>query len=697
MSHVRSLFVVGATALVACQKSPIEPTGPRVDIDVAPLSLPGVRGVEYALAVFGAPPSAPVFDVDGAVVGPGNTAITVWAEPSVTSNRYGNGPGGDLTYIGTCDASVAENWVALALRQIDVGAGNGSYDGAGPFAGSGNVLDDERSAFTASPGSADGDPDFDNPCAYDEACVLKFRCAENEDTLVAFNLTIMRDAEQGFFDVAVDFEDVFCSMKIDTCYADGDDADGEPDPITLLFGADGERVPTAVIAAACTAGPGEDSVMWMAPLVVTCDDGVRFTIDPTGDSDVDPVTPGVPGNHTTDASRPGALIAAGGRATGALTFTAPAGGAGTTIAAGTPLQSADGRDYLTTAAITVDAGTSAAVAARAIDDGAVYNGTPTFGALATHDTGGAAVAIEVATEGFAGGFDAIYEEGTQVEVGYGLYWGDEQLACDEAGTSCGKIYWNVALNLTDLGDAGFENCRVATAVTASGGPALEQFVNGGLAGPGATYGFVEISAPLTEGLAPSCYQGPMGSAYAATRYGASPDMIGAEPFPHLCSFYERGAVAPRSLGDVEGYFSDTDGNPDDARYGGRFSASTPLALGFAQLGGDATGPCRSRVLDTISGAWFDGTTGVESFTWHGAWAGEGDLGAYRIEVYTRVGSGPWQIRGGYTVDLRLDEGRAFFTAGGTFAIDGDDAVALVVTRTDAPIAGPIDLTLTVGP
>ncbi|MFO0747449.1 MAG: hypothetical protein U1F43_17560 [Myxococcota bacterium] len=94
--------------------------------------------------------------------------------------------------------------------------------------------------------------------------------------LVEFDLAIMRDAQQGFFDVAVNFGDIFCSMKFDSCYDDG-----EGDDITLLFGdsagesgvVDGDgRDHTAVFGLACTAGTGDaiDTSILYSSVQVTC-------------------------------------------------------------------------------------------------------------------------------------------------------------------------------------------------------------------------------------------------------------------------------------------------------------------------------------------------------------------------------------------------------------------------------------------
>lgn len=461
--------LVALALATGCSKDPVQaPGGPRVTITSAALTLPDVAGIEYALAVYNAAPSGVIFDLDGVAT---NAGSLVWNLPSVTSTQYGDGRGA-VSYVGPCDASAAENWVALSLRKVAVADGQGSFDGVAPYAGSDNLLDDQHTAFSTSPGSNDGDADFVNPCPYDKPCVAKFRCAENEDTPVAFNLSMMRGAEQGFFDFAVDFEDIFCSAKLDTCY------EGNR-PIELLFGADGERDRTAVMATACTAGAGAGvtTVLWMSAVTVACDNGIAFTIDPTGDEDGDASTPGTEGNHQAEV---------------------------------------------------------------------------------------------------------VLADGSRRAIGYGIYWGDELLDCD--GVSCNKAFWNLALNLDDLEAAGLSNCHLKAAVTASGGPALDQFVGGTLAGPGQTYGFVAFDGKVQQGGRAACFQGPMGSDVAPVVYGASADLVGSTPFPRMCAYYERGAGAARSLGAVSGYFSDRDGMIGLASYAGRSRAAATLALAFDARG-----------------------------------------------------------------------------------------------------------------
>ncbi len=246
-----AIVIVPAALAVGCSEGP---SGPGVEIAVAPLTLPGIVDICYGLTVYnGDPATLATPDTDDDV-------DTVWALDGVCSTQYGNDDGGDITYIGTCDASAGNNYVSLVLETVEVTAPGGSL--------AGNILDDQDT-------EVDGNPDFQNPCTAGEPCILDFPCIENADTLVEFNLTVLRRAEQGFFDIAVNFEDVFCSAKVDC-------VDANNDPITLLHDSDGNRGPTLVTAFACTAGPGASTTLHLNNVVLDCADTANdFTIDPT--------------------------------------------------------------------------------------------------------------------------------------------------------------------------------------------------------------------------------------------------------------------------------------------------------------------------------------------------------------------------------------------------------------------------------
>ncbi len=222
--------------------------GPSVGISVAPLTLAGVTDACYGLTVFNAPLAGLA------------TADTVWTQAGICADQYGDGTG-SITYIGTCDAASTLNTVELTLERLCSG---GPCDAAATT----DIATSE----------------YDNPCPAATPCRLEAPCQENEDTLVEFTLTIMRDAEQGFFDIAVNFEDVFCSAKVDCKYDDGT-------AIELLHDGDA-RAQTLVMTLACTAGPGQSTILGMSDVVIACDSGQVYEISPVaGVGNIGPLEP----------------------------------------------------------------------------------------------------------------------------------------------------------------------------------------------------------------------------------------------------------------------------------------------------------------------------------------------------------------------------------------------------------------------
>ncbi|HRE88612.1 MAG TPA: hypothetical protein PK095_05675 [Myxococcota bacterium] len=241
-----SILLSGAIA--ACDEGAPESefTGPGIAITVAPLNLTNISNACYEILIENAALGA-------AGVGVRGGANDVLLLPSVCSADYGNIQGGDITYIAPCDASFT----------TDIGPQDGR----------------QNSSVTVWPtlvGPAEGS--WVNPCNTDadadiEGCQIFVDCRPNADTFVEFNFTIMRDAQQGFFDVAVNFEDVFCSAKLDSCYANGAVATtcADANKINLLHNATGTtRQHTAVAAFACTAGPGKESALLIGKPSVTC-------------------------------------------------------------------------------------------------------------------------------------------------------------------------------------------------------------------------------------------------------------------------------------------------------------------------------------------------------------------------------------------------------------------------------------------
>lgn len=211
--HATFIALLGL-ALSACSS---EPSPTALSIHVAPLTLEGVARAEYRIAVAN------------------GQGTPVWTH-DVDSTRYGDGRGA-ITYVGPCDASEPDHTIALTVL--------GLYDAEGPL---------------------DGwvDPTASGPL------IATAVCAPSADVAVNFDLTIAREADQGFFDLAVDFEDLFCSAKVD-CQ-------------TALLDNGAGRGPTAVFAFACTAGPGASAPthLYMDDVVVTCTDlGFAARVDPS--------------------------------------------------------------------------------------------------------------------------------------------------------------------------------------------------------------------------------------------------------------------------------------------------------------------------------------------------------------------------------------------------------------------------------
>ncbi|PKN58341.1 MAG: hypothetical protein CVU56_06175 [Deltaproteobacteria bacterium HGW-Deltaproteobacteria-14] len=191
-------------------------------IAVAPLELPGVTNATWRLTVTAG-------------------TQTVWTR-DLSSRAFGDGAG-SLSYVGPCDADAGANAVTLELLAL--------YGGA-----AGDALVD---ADTYS------DPG---------ALTRSFNCLPNADVAVAFDVTLARAATQGFFDVAVTFDDLFCSAKLD-CQQPGGG------PIALLADDTGARRPTVVLGFACTADTAaDDTVLYLDPVTVSCTNG-GAVVDPT--------------------------------------------------------------------------------------------------------------------------------------------------------------------------------------------------------------------------------------------------------------------------------------------------------------------------------------------------------------------------------------------------------------------------------
>ncbi|PKN55655.1 MAG: hypothetical protein CVU56_20320 [Deltaproteobacteria bacterium HGW-Deltaproteobacteria-14] len=230
--------------------------GPTVAIDVAALNLQGVGDVVWDL------------EVDN---GRGDV---VW-QRRVTSTSHGDSAG-SASYVGPCDAEPAAAQNVVKVWVVGVYGGDVALADAGTFASG----DASAVTGTALP--------FQNPTGPTTPLTRTVTCAANADAAARFDVALMRPAEQGFFDVAVSFNDTFCSAKFDCCADDAGDGcatDGSED-LDLLFDVSGQRARTMVLGFACTAGLGADVVteLYMDDLTLDCsapNTGVDFAADVT--------------------------------------------------------------------------------------------------------------------------------------------------------------------------------------------------------------------------------------------------------------------------------------------------------------------------------------------------------------------------------------------------------------------------------
>ncbi len=247
-------FALALAAPMGCgEDAVVAESGPRLAITVAPLDLPTLDDACYDVTVYNAAVPA--------------SGEVVWSKSDICARQYGDGEG-SVTYVGTCDASGVngqrENSVRLVLTDLCVGG-----DCATPRPGATSLAADS----------------YANPCPAPGGCVMARTCSENADTQVVFNLTVLRSANQGFFDIAVSFEDIFCSAKFDCEGPDGG-------PIELLHDpATGRRSTTAVLGFACTSGAGSQTWLYMNDATITCYDAGGSVVSTTA---IDPS--GEPGN-----------------------------------------------------------------------------------------------------------------------------------------------------------------------------------------------------------------------------------------------------------------------------------------------------------------------------------------------------------------------------------------------------------------
>lgn len=247
MTRPQLLTLTLATSLAACSDDATAPADPTLTVTIAAPAA-AFQKVCYDLRVTNG--KAGTGEVVWARGTPGLNGGTADAD-AVCSDAFGFD--GEVTYVGTCDASEggAEGREGSVTLWVD-----GLYDEAGAY------LD------------PDGAARWDDPCP--EGCAIDFRCASEADAAVRFDPMITQAAGDGFFDIAVAFADLFCTARL-ACEG-GADSGREP----LVDPATGQPGPTVFVELACTgdAGDSRDLALAMTPVTIACGESVT-ELDPS--------------------------------------------------------------------------------------------------------------------------------------------------------------------------------------------------------------------------------------------------------------------------------------------------------------------------------------------------------------------------------------------------------------------------------
>jgi len=311
MKKIMAPLAMGAV-LFACSNEGIiaSADGPAVQIEISALQLDSVADVVWDLSVTSRGDATP------------ETVTT----RRITSSQYGDGAG-DASYISPCDAGGLGGTCPNDVEVLLIGVYGDTVSAPGSFAGAA-PLDD----------SAAPPETIQNPGTLSRS----FTCSDNQDTLVAFDVTVLRNASQGFFDIAVNFDDIFCSAKFDCCDWDAGAActtacDTDNDcggsqtcqgasegaqgtccgacqgDIELLYDASGARSTTFVLGFACAAGATQatETHLFLDDIRIDCTDGVGTTRTLVLDPDPEDATSNPPGQLAGNLCTAGQATAAG--------------------------------------------------------------------------------------------------------------------------------------------------------------------------------------------------------------------------------------------------------------------------------------------------------------------------------------------------------------------------------------------------
>jgi hypothetical protein len=260
------LALLAPLIAASCDGGAMTAAHPTFRVSVSPLTLSGVGAVCYDIEVSHGDETVwrkgnPLTTLLGEDQDPDDFRLVNAADTgTLCTDVFGGALGLDLTYIGTCQADPADGY-AGTINAVTLWV-DGLYD---------------RDKTTDI-------GEWVDPCP--DGCTILARCYENADTRIDFNLTIMREANQGFFDFAVNFDRIYCSGKLD-CTND----DEGRDPIRLLYNPHTRSyAQTLVLGRSCTGGVGADTRLLLSETEIACGYRpfnsapivamVRFLIDP---------------------------------------------------------------------------------------------------------------------------------------------------------------------------------------------------------------------------------------------------------------------------------------------------------------------------------------------------------------------------------------------------------------------------------
>lgn len=220
--EVTAVILSTLSCVTAACGAPGSPPPGRLSLAVAALNLPDVGGACYDVRVANGE--------DQLLWSLGDPGRRVPSDDgALCSQDLGTGDGG-LTWFGPCDGASPQTTVTLYLDSLWASGADRNVDP--PLTG------------------------WVNPCPSPTGCVVTTTCNPGGDASAVFELTVLRESDQGFFDISVGLDEVFCTAQVD-CEKNGQFG---PEPLNLLHDPlTGQRVPSVAMRFACTAGAERDT------------------------------------------------------------------------------------------------------------------------------------------------------------------------------------------------------------------------------------------------------------------------------------------------------------------------------------------------------------------------------------------------------------------------------------------------------